>query len=261
MSDLYRLAELYDLAFAYRDYGVECDFLEAAYARHRGATPASFLELAAGPARHALEMARRGRRAIGIDRSPQMRAHALGLAAEQGLSLEYVEADLVEFSLDSKVDLAALMLNSAAYLHDNDAFASHLDRVADHLTEDGIYVLEMNHPRDVIGSDPAAESHWTATEGELKLEVTWGEPEDRLDPLTLIADLTVSLAWSVGDRSSLHIGRSRERRFLANEVLALVAASGRFEVLARYGALDADVPFDDDPRAWRMVVVLGKRAL
>ena len=45
----YSRAYLYDVAFGYRKFDVECDFLEQCFAAHAGRKPTSFLELAADP--------------------------------------------------------------------------------------------------------------------------------------------------------------------------------------------------------------------
>ena len=63
MSGIYDDPELYQLACAYRDIPAEADALLAWAGQHlraARATPASVLELAAGPAGHARELARRG---------------------------------------------------------------------------------------------------------------------------------------------------------------------------------------------------------
>ena len=55
-ASVYGAPALYDLAFGYRDFARECAFLRGVYERRWGRPPQSFLELAAGPARHALQM-------------------------------------------------------------------------------------------------------------------------------------------------------------------------------------------------------------
>ena len=45
---IYAAARYYDIAFAYRDFAEECDFLIRAAALHLGRDPSSVLELAAG---------------------------------------------------------------------------------------------------------------------------------------------------------------------------------------------------------------------
>jgi len=52
------------------------------------------LELACGPGRHALEFARRGYRVTGVDRTARYLETAREKAGEEGLDVEWVEADM-----------------------------------------------------------------------------------------------------------------------------------------------------------------------
>ena len=78
---VYDAPALYDAAFGFRDFADEVDFLFAAHERHgkTGGAPQRVLELAAGPARHAVEAASRGARSHAIDLSPAMAAHGAAI--------------------------------------------------------------------------------------------------------------------------------------------------------------------------------------
>jgi tRNA/tmRNA/rRNA uracil-C5-methylase (TrmA/RlmC/RlmD family) len=67
-----RLAGLYDLVHAARDYEREVDFLMAVFLRGQ-LRPRRVLELFCGTGGHTVAMARRGVEVVGIDRSPEMR--------------------------------------------------------------------------------------------------------------------------------------------------------------------------------------------
>ena len=80
----------------------------------------SVLELAAGPAEHARELARRGLRATALDWSAAMCAYAARQAAAAGVTLGVVEADMRDFAIEGPdgapalFDAAVTMLNSVA---------------------------------------------------------------------------------------------------------------------------------------------------
>src|ERR1700739_3724253 len=100
VSGIYDEPELYELACAYRDIPAEVSALRAWFATHFAATsdcaPAAVgwvLELAAGPAERARELARRGLRATALDWSAAMCGYAAGQAKAAGVSLDVVEAD------------------------------------------------------------------------------------------------------------------------------------------------------------------------
>ena len=66
---IYDAPTLYDAAFGFRDFEDEVDFLCAAHEKHgnTGGAPSKILELAAGPARHAVEAASRGMEVKAVD--------------------------------------------------------------------------------------------------------------------------------------------------------------------------------------------------
>jgi SAM-dependent methyltransferase len=127
---IYHQARCYDVAFGFRDVSAECDTLAALASRHSGRPVATVLELAAGPARHAREFARRGAAATALDSSSTMCDYALERAAHDGLHLKAVAADMRDFKLEQRFDLTALLMNSSSYLLDNEAVLSHLACVA-----------------------------------------------------------------------------------------------------------------------------------
>jgi SAM-dependent methyltransferase len=255
---LYRLAEYYDIAFDFRDVGVECDFLTELYRRSAAREPASFLELAAGPAYHTIELARRGLRATALDLSPAMVRHGRAKAAAAGVAIDYVEGDMTGFSLPATYDLAALLMASCEYLLDNDAVLSHLDRVADHLNDGGLYVVEMSHPRDAFEVGRSTKPAWDMERDGTRVHMEWGHDGDPFDPITQLTEVSVRVEFEDGTQHGSHEERAPQRAFTANELRALVAASGRFEIAGMYGSMSVEIPFGNDKAAWRMVPVLRR---
>jgi SAM-dependent methyltransferase len=260
MKTVYDQARLYDVAFSFRDIGAECDALTALAQRHLGRMPTSVLELAAGPARHARELARRGMRATALDLFPAMVEYARDRARDDGVSLDAVVGDMTNFSLPGRYDLALLLMDSASHLLDNDAVLHHLGAVARHLVPGGLYVLEMHHPRDAFGIGSSTDTDWTCEQDGLKVTTRWGHPGDPFDPILQQDQVSVTLDWEGPEGSGRLQETVVQRRFAANEFDALVRASGVFELVERRGSLTPDVPFDNRKAAWRMVPVLRRRA-
>jgi len=260
---IYEEAQCYDVAFGFRDVGAECDALADLFARHgepRGRRAASVLELAAGPARHAREFARRGASASALDVSQPMCDHALRAAMREGVALDCIRADMVDFDLGRRFDLVVLLMDSASYLLDNDAVLRHLACVERHLEAGGLYVIEMSHPRDAFGIGASTSRQWSSEEDGLRVDMQWGADGDPFDPITQIDEVTVTMRWRGPLGTGERIERARQRRFTANEVDALVRASGAFEIVDRLGAIAPPLSFGNDPRAWRMVPVLRRLA-
>ncbi len=257
---IYDQARCYDVAFGFRDVAAECDSLTALATRHGGRAPATVLELAAGPARHAREFARRGAAATALDAVPAMNDLARQYAQRDGVTLTTVCNDMADFQLAQRFDLAVLLMDSASYLLDNAAVLRHLDCVARHLHDGGVYVLEMSHPRDAFGVGASAHTQWISEADGMRVDMRWGAEGDAFDPITQVDEVTVTMAWSGPDGDGQLVERARQRRFTANEFDALVRASPDFEIVEWLGSLAPPVPFGNDRAAWRMVPVLRKRA-
>jgi SAM-dependent methyltransferase len=257
---IYQHARAYDVAFGFRDISAECNTLTALSLRHARRSVTAVLELAAGPARHARDFARRGVVATALDSMPSMREYALERAARDGVGIEAVCTDMCGFQLTQRFDLAILLMDSSSYLLDNEAVLRHLGCVSRHLIEGGLYVLEMSHPRDVFGTGTSTASKWTAEEDGLRVETQWGADGDTFDPIKQVDEVTVTMAWSGPSGSGQLVEGAHQRRFTANEIDALVRADGNFDIVEWLGSLETDIPFGNEPSASRMVPVLRKKA-
>ena len=88
-KSIYSLPALYDLAFGYRSYDDEVDFLLNVHEQYSSSKspPKHILELAAGPARHLLTALSLEdspvESATAVDLSPEMKDYASQLAEEQ----------------------------------------------------------------------------------------------------------------------------------------------------------------------------------
>jgi len=125
-----------------------------------------------------------------------MRDYALERAALDGVPLTAVCADMCEFQLAQRFDLAFLPMDSASYLLDNAAVLRHFGCVARHLAEGGLYVLEMSHPRDTFGTGTSTNTTWTSEEDGFRVDMQWGCQGDMFDPITQVDEVTVKLEWS-----------------------------------------------------------------
>jgi SAM-dependent methyltransferase len=74
--------------------------------------PARIFAVACGPGRHAIRLARRGFRVMGIDTSTRFLAEARAEAAESAADVEFVELDMRDVDFDREFD-AALSLFTA----------------------------------------------------------------------------------------------------------------------------------------------------
>jgi SAM-dependent methyltransferase len=261
MPGIYDEPEFYEAACAYRDVPAEVDALLRWSDRHRdrAAGPLrSVLELAAGPAEHARELARRGLDVTALDLSTAMCARARDLAAAGGVSLTVVEADMRDFSLPRRFDLAITMLNSLCHLVTLDDLLRHLTSVARHLTGGGLYIAELAHPADYFAAERRTSSEWSTEVETGTVTVRWGGGTDQIDPVTQITREHVSVTYRKRSGPVRTVTDVVPNRFwTATELMAAIRLAGGFTVAARYGDFDNDSPVDA-PEAWRMILVLRR---
>ncbi len=293
VSGIYDEPELYELACAYRDIPAEVTALQSWCATHftGGADIGSVLELAAGPAEHARELARRGLRAAALDWSPAMCSYAAGQAKAAGVTLDVVQADMRDFAIADpggapvRFDAAITMLNSACHLFTLDDLVRHLTAVRAHLVTGGLYIVELAHPADFFAPTPRTSSDWTVEARGVRAEVHWGGRGDRIDPLTQVTKehMTITATYSDGTiRTVSDVVPNRFwtlTEFTAAVSLANAGApadvstatqsdgdtagaapgnpSGRWELVASYGDFDQTTALDA-ATAWRMILLLRR---
>jgi SAM-dependent methyltransferase len=257
---IYDEPEFYEAACAYRDVPAETHALLRWYGRHHepgGVSPGSVLELAAGPAEHARDLARRGVLATALDLNPAMCARAGDLARAAGIPLTVVEADMRDFSLPGRFDLAITMLNSLCHLLTLDDLLRHLGAVARHVEPGGLYIAEMAHPADFFAAERRTSSEWSTEVKGGTVIVRWGA-QDRIDPVTQVTREHVSVTYHQRGGPVRTVSDVVPNRFwTATELTAAVRLAGGFRVAACYGDFGEDLPVDA-AEAWRMILVLAR---
>ena len=295
---IYDEPELYEAACAYRDVPGEVDALLRWSGQHRHPDSGplrSVLELAAGPAEHSRELARRGLDATTVDLSAAMCARARELAAADTVRLTVIQADMRDFSLGRQFDLAITMLNSLCHLLTLDDLLQHLASVARHLAPGSLYITELAHPADFFAAERRTSSEWSSEVDGGTVRVRWGGGTDEIDPVTQITRehvtvtyhkrggslRTVSVRWGGGSdeidpitqitREHVRVTYTKRggagvrtvtdvvpnRFWTATELTAAIRLAGGFAVAARYGDFDADTAVEA-PDAWRMILVLRR---
>ncbi|MBV9411321.1 MAG: class I SAM-dependent methyltransferase [Acidimicrobiia bacterium] len=253
---LYDDPELYELAFSYREIIAEADVLEAWYRlRHDGVNPRRVLEVAAGPAAHAIEFARRGRNVTTVDLSPVMCSYARRRAEDQGVVLDVVEADMVPMRIRrGRFDLAFVLLDSASHILDLDSMVTHLRGVGTHLAAGGLYVMETSHPADFLAGAPKTQDRWRLSRGARRVDVSFTSPLRAFDSATQVCRCSISV--KVTERGGQRVVRDQIalRRWTPVELDAAARLAGNVRLVERHGSFDVDSPFGvGDPSEWRMI--------
>lgn len=257
-SQFYSKAKYYDVAFNFKNVAEENQTLIDLFKHHNQVQPKSFLDIAAGPATNAIQMAKVGMDSFALDFSKEMVDYGLQKAKQENVQLNFIQADMKNFELSQKIDLAAIFMDSTSYLITNDDVIAHLQSVARNLKDNGLYVLEMSHPRDVFSVGKSASTEWECNQNDIKVSVQWGIETDLFDPITQTTNITAIIKYESASDSGEIIDQSLQRCFSFQEIDALVKASGCFEMIDVLGSLKPGIKFSNEKASWRMIPVLRK---
>ena len=194
-GEIYSLPSLYDMAFGYRNFEEEVDFMMDQHRKlnPENALPKRVLELAAGPARHCIEAlgASYIESATAIDNSADMVKYAREIAAEELKSddytfeeingsgdvtedsaykhrvnsLKYIQADMTNFDFPGDdeaqlFDSAWILLGSLQHLTTNEEVISCFKCIHRVLRPNGTFILELPHPRETFSMVECTRNGW-----------------------------------------------------------------------------------------------------
>ncbi len=260
--DVYAHARLYDIAFSYRPFDDEVEAMLRWATAALSRSPTSALELCAGPADHAIASARRGLRSVALDMSAPMCAYAQEKAKRAGVEISVVEGDMRAFSLAAPVELAFTMLNSISHLHSLEDVVAHFGAMRDAVVDGGVYVLEVQHPKDFVGRGArptGVSSTRTCAIDGTTVETTWGSSDGPYDPLRQVfsAHITLKVNDDDGERTHHEVVHMRDWTF--DELRAAAQLAGGWSLIGQHGAFDDVTAVDASDDSWRMILVFQRR--
>lgn len=256
---LYNYPEYYDVAFNYRDVDLECDFIEKKVGLFGLCDNSAMLDIACGTGTHLEQLGHRGYEVDGFDISPRMVEFARQKAIAAGISSRIWVDNMVAFENSRKYGVAVNLLTGFNYLLRNEDALAHLDRVADALESGGIYVVELNHPRDFITNRPSTANTWIESSGEIEVEVDWDRMRTDVDVLTHQTKSSPHILVKDGEKSISIEMEDKYRIYLYQEMRLMIHCNGRFELVDARGSFKLDNPLDDSRDSWRMILVLRRK--
>ena len=260
-NKLYLHPRYYDIAFDFRDLKKEQHFLREVYHKAVGRYPRSFLDIACGPAYHAIDFSKRDdiKESYGLDLSPHMVEYAREKNVKLGGSAKIRKGDMINFNLPKKVDLAVCMIASIHILLTNDDLLKHFNSVARNLNPKGIYVIEFQHPRDNYESQGDDTNVWEMKNNGTKITVEWGSENDPFDPIKQVHETKVTMHIRENGSKRKFIFNDPYRIIPYQELMLLIQLSGKFKYLGSYGKFDLRKKLDNTESSWRMISILQKK--
>lgn len=200
------------------------------------------LDLCCGIGRHSLEFARRGFHVTGVDRTRYYLDKASKQATTEGLKMEFVQADMGEFSRPNGFDVALNLYTSFGYFEDAEDDRRVMKNLYRSLKRGGSLIMEM------MGKEIIArifqERTWREEDGiivleEHRLRSGWGAIENR---------------WIVLKDGERIEKRFTHRLYSGMELISMLTTCG-FSKTEIYGDL-AGNPYDQTAK--RLIVVAHK---
>jgi SAM-dependent methyltransferase len=205
-----------------------------------GITPEiRILDLGCGVGRHSLELARRGYKITGVDRTENYLRQARGQAAGENLDIEFVKSDMRAFSRPGAFEAAVNLFTTFGYFEDSSDDRKVIKNIIASLKPGGIFLM------DIISKEVLA---------KMFQKRTWVER----DGVLLLQEHNLSRNWSWMDNRWIMIRNDKRleyrvshRLYAASEIMALFSENG-FSRTEIYGDLEGH-PYDET--AQRLVAV------
>lgn len=196
------------------------------------------LDLACGFGRHALELARRGHRVVGVDITAEYVEEARRRAREEWLDARFLRADLREVSFRDEFDVVLNLADGAiGYLENDEENIKIFNVIASALRPRGKHLMGVCNAAHAAAHFPRR--HWEMGSRSISLaEFEWDGAASRMRYTAYTLPYGRELTPPEGTVSSI--------RLYTLEELREILRSRGMEIQAAYGAYDTAVPASDD---------------
>jgi len=204
----------------------------------------TILDLCCGPGRHSVELAKRGYRVTGVDRTPFLLNKAKERAANVGVDVEWVEEDMRRFVRPDTYDLVLNMFTSFGYFYSTEEDTVVLGNMLQSLKPGGAVILEM------MGKERLARIFQPTTSQSAPDGSILVERHHVFDEWTRMGN-----EWTIIRKGDVRSFKFHHTVYSGRELRGLLEGTGFCEVRI-YGNLDGD---DYDIDAERLIAVGTKR--
>jgi SAM-dependent methyltransferase len=191
----------------------------------------TILDLACGPGRHSISLAKRGFRVTGVDLSAYLLAKARERAASLGVEVEWLQADMRQFHRPGAFDLCLSMFTSFGYFEEEGDDLVVLRNIHESLAAGGMFLL------DISGKEWLARHFQPTSSQELDDGTLMIERREIVEDWSAVAN-----QWILLKDGQVEEYRFQHRIFSARELKGLFLRAG-FSLVRVYGNLDG-APYD-----------------
>lgn len=153
MNNFVKYARYYDLLYRDKNYKKEVDYVDGLIKRYSIRRNKNLLDVGCGTGGHAIWLAKKGYKVVGIDRSREMISLAKQRFSENKQAEFYVW-DASRFSLGRKFDIAVSLFHVMSYLTVNEVFMDSLVNIYNQLKGGGLFIFDFWYGPAVLAQRP-----------------------------------------------------------------------------------------------------------
>lgn len=244
-------ATIYDYLYQDKNYEKECDFIETVFSKS-SIKINSVLDLGCGTGGHAIILAKRGYRVVGVDRSKEMLNIAKVKVKESELPIKFIESDITDLNLQEQFDAVISMFAVMSYHTTNSTVSRVCNVVSKHLRKGGIFLFDCWNGVSVVMNKPTV---------RIK-EIILNNKERILrftEPVLNVLSHTVNVQFKVLRISGNVLSETNEshlmRFFFPQEIKYFLEISG-FKEIEFCPFLELEKPLTEND--WNMAVIAKK---
>lgn len=202
---------------------------------------ARILELCCGTGRLTLPIAKDGYDISGVDYTSSMIEQAKRKASEEGLEVNFIEADIRTLNLKEKYDLIFIPFNSIHHLYKNEDLFKAFKVVKNHLKEGGLFLLDCFNPniRFIVESEKEQK--------EIALYTTKDGREVMIKEAMRFENITQinRIEWHYFIDGKFHSIQNLDMRMFFPQELDLYLELNGFDITHKFGGFSEE-SFNDD---------------
>jgi SAM-dependent methyltransferase len=153
-------ADHYDLLYGDKNYEAECDLLEEVFRRYGNTQVRTILDMGCGTGSHAIPLAKRGYKVMGVDRSAGMLSHAREktkntFSTQSPNTPTFIEGDVRNVDIGQRFDAVLMMFAVLGYQLTNEDVLAALRTAHQHLKPEGLFVCDVWYGPAVLAVRPS----------------------------------------------------------------------------------------------------------
>ena len=206
------------------------------------------LELACGTGRITIPIAKEGIPIVGLDFSAKMLTQARKNSNQDNLEIEWIEADMTNFSLNKKFSVIIMPGAAMNWVLENRDIENCLSCVKKHLMSGGRFIFNVFNPNlEIMQRDPSKKyekCEYPNPNGEGIVEVTESNSYDKATQIIY--------AYSYYNIENKEVIKKLKLRIIFPQELDALLYYNGFIIDHKYGAYDEE-PFNSDSN-WQIVI-------